>query len=579
MSSQQNKPPGGLPNPYASGGLPNPYALPDPAAAPAKLTEEQVKAEEKKRTANMFHNPHMIKRPQAKAANVIKKPIAPKPALPAMPTTTSVDHTPRPVQHSIDYYRNTVDDDNDILEAKREAEREKKQAMKDQKKFKQKFGNWNPNDQYRLKQTTNIAAYKASGEYNIKLNMFRDYLRQARRDFESTAGADKKSTSPQKPQLSPDLPISDDHVAQLPQSPRNSSPHVNLSEAETGNEAYERRLGLSQSQSLTVNSVESGEGHPKGMEASNLRADTSEGPGSLSAPSKITNSQPDDAIQRQVRLAQQRAQQLAAAIPPPPPPSRAAPETQEAIPPPPPPPPPPAPYSATISGAPVHYSSTISAAPVHYARPDVVMKDAEETTNTRPAKKQKTESKPTKAELMMSKMGYKKGQGLGKNNDGITTHLEVRRRKEPNGGRQQNNDDFDFDNDSGGVKAPKPQEVFDITGGRQVRPKEQSKWGEPSRVVIAWGCVDGIDFSEDADREDGGIRQEMGDTFDQKFGSVERIHINMSSDSKPVYIAFRDALSALNAVNRFSGGYLFRDRPIRAQFYDEKRFNDFDYEH
>ena len=39
-----------------------------------------------------------------------------------------------------------------------------------------------------------------------------------------------------------------------------------------------------------------------------------------------------------------------------------------------------------------------------------------------------------------------------------------------------------------------------------------------------------------------------------------------------MYIKFASDLSALNAVNRFSEGYQFQGRSIRAEFYNEAKF-------
>jgi splicing factor 45 len=186
-----------------------------------------------------------------------------------------------------------------------------------------------------------------------------------------------------------------------------------------------------------------------------------------------------------------------AAPPPPPPP----PDVRDA-----PPPPPPVPAS---------YNPTISAEPVRYVRP-VVRDQKPDRNRERPAKRQKI----SKAEAMMAKMGYKKGEGLGKNSDGITTHLEVQARKAEYGhGRKIQVDNFDeyHDDKSNEIKS---QQVFDILGGHITKRKEPDRFGEQSKVVVTWGCVDGVDWVADGTRNDGGIRQEMGQTFDQKVCSV-----------------------------------------------------------
>lgn len=191
--------------------------------------------------------------------------------------------------------------------------------------------------------------------------------------------------------------------------------------------------------------------------------------------------------------------------PPPPPPVEARAST------PPPPPPAPAPYNPTISAPPVRYNPTISAPPVRY---DIPVKP-DEPKQERPAKRPKL----SVGEAMMARMGFKKGQGLGKNNDGITTHLEVKARKKEKDYRGFDpSDDY---NESG--KTIKGQQVFDILGGHTTKRNEPSMFGVESKVITAWGCVDDIDWDADAERDDGGIRQEMGQTFDDKVRCITSI--------------------------------------------------------
>lgn len=177
--------------------------------------------------------------------------------------------------------------------------------------------------------------------------------------------------------------------------------------------------------------------------------------------------------------------------------------------------------------------------------------------------------KMSKAEAMMAKMGYKKGQGLGANSDGVLTHLEVKMRKVPQGASA-------LDDDGGKVKS---QQVWDVRGGMRASKDEPGKFGEESPVVVTWGCVEGIDWTANADRNDGGIRQEMGEAFSTKFGPVEHIQLDESSADGVVYIHFKSVLSALNAVNRFDEGWEFRGKKIRAQYYDERKFHAGIYDH
>jgi splicing factor 45 len=217
----------------------------------------------------------------------------------------------------------------------------------------------------------------------------------------------------------------------------------------------------------------------------------------------------DDANARSTRLSSTPQ----AAAPPPPPRS---PPPQDVVPPPPPPPPaasynpsisaPPVTYSHTISAPPVTYSHTISSAPVHYPQADirkeVNVQPPTDDYDERPAKKPKVMSFGAR---MLAKYGHVEGEGLGKNSDGITTHLEAVKRK----GQGKISDDGDRDR-------IRSAQIFEIRGGQRKAAPEESKFGMPSRVVVTWGCCDDVNLDADAERNDGGVRQEMGDIFQTK---------------------------------------------------------------
>lgn len=206
--------------------------------------------------------------------------------------------------------------------------------------------------------------------------------------------------------------------------------------------------------------------------------------------------------------------------------------------------------NATISAPPVRYANaTISAPPVRFEQPPSIADEPEYLE--RPAKRPKISI----AEAMMAKMGYVKGQGLGKNNDGVTTHLEVKIRKPAPGGQSSIFDD-------GEGNKVKSAQVWDVRGGER-KKDEPGKFGEESCVVVTWGCVDGVDWTENAERDDGGIRQDMGEVFStkvsmacceiietkltmDKFGPVERLQVDESNTEGVVYIQFKSVLSALN---------------------------------
>jgi splicing factor 45 len=204
----------------------------------------------------------------------------------------------------------------------------------------------------------------------------------------------------------------------------------------------------------------------------------------------------EDPYARRIRLSQQQQH-----APPPPPPPPSASTTHATY------------QGATISAPPVRYAgATISAPPVRFERPDVPMGDADAPAyEERPAKRPKL----TPAEAMMAKMGYVKGQGLGKNNDGVISHLEVKMRKDPRGRST-------LDDEGGKVKS---QQVWDVSGGLRTQKDEPGKFGEESSVVVTWGCVDSIDWHANAMRNDGGVRQDMGEAFGAKVRTLPSLGI------------------------------------------------------
>ncbi|KAF3032298.1 hypothetical protein E8E12_002829 [Didymella heteroderae] len=521
--------PYGLPNPYAQASLPNPYAAATVASsAPVKFTEEQAKAEQQKK-APAFHNPHQIKRPQAKKAGTVKKPLMPVVSSSASITTSS-DPAPAPAskteQHGIDWYRSTADDDAAILEERRQRQYEEAQKKKQMKKFQKQFGYWNPTAPHKPERWSNLKAYRASGGYRRKQEGFNDFLRSAARQSERFKEDSEGSNTSR--------PISSLGSASPP-------------------------LSFAQKPSFAP-------------------------PPFYDLPTVSSEQDDVDPYTRRMRLSQQQSKE--APPPPPEPQPRTFPPpptvSDDLPPPPPPPPPPPAPiagapdtttsYSvydnATISAPPVRYANaTISAPPVRYEQPRSQPSNEEPEYSERPAKRPKI----SKAEAMMAKMGYVKGQGLGKNNDGVTTHLEVKIRKPAPGGQSSIFDD-------GEGNKVKSAQVWDVRGGER-KKDEPGKFGEESPVVVTWGCVDGVDWGKNAERDDGGIRQDMGEVFSTKFGPVERLQVDESNAEGVVYIHFKSVLSALNAVNRFDEGFQYRGRNIRARYYDERKFHAGIYDH
>jgi splicing factor 45 len=374
----------------------------------------------------------------------------------AASTTDAAPASNTTQQHGIDYYRSTVDDDASILEERRQRQYEERQRKKDMKKFHKQFGYWNPLAPHKPERYSNLKAYRASGGYTRKKEDFNAFLRQAAQTSRSREASE--ASNPSRPSSSSNSqPPAAASAKPSFAPPASYDPATVPADEQSDEDPYARRMRLSQ---------QDNDAPPPPVFSETQR----QGP----PPPSVADY-------------------------PPPPPS----EFTQA------PPPPPTSQtiyqSATISAPPVRYhNATFSAPPVRFEQPDVPMGDADEPyEEQRPAKRPKI----SKAEAMMAKMGYVKGQGLGKNNDGVVTHLEVKMRKAP-----QKPSGLD-DGEGGKVKS---QQVWDVRGGLRNQKEEAGKFGEESTVVVAWGCVDGVDWNENANRNDGGIRQDMGEAFGAK---------------------------------------------------------------
>lgn len=372
-------------------------------------------------------------------------------ALPSAPNTTQAPATARPQQHGIDYYRSTADDDAAILEHQRMRKMEQKEKTKVNKKRAKQYGSWFPEKPH---------AYPKPASHDDGHRAYRSNLRAYRADG---AHMQKKN----------------DFMAIL-------------------KAAADRTKGSARNQSEDSNGS-------RPMSSSSFEAPTftaalsSALPAMSASPGKTpTIESGEDAYARRMRLFQEQQN-----VPPPPPPPPSDPRVA-------PPPPPPVSTSAlnggaTMPAAAVFANATISAPAVLYNLPETqATTDYEEPASyERPSKRPKI----SKAEAMMAKMGYQKGQGLGKNNDGVVNPIEVRKRKVPN-----------TINDEGGSN--KAQQVWDLSGAQRTQPDEPGRFGQESTVVVTWGCVAQVDWAADANRHDGGVRQEMGEAFSTKVDNL-----------------------------------------------------------
>eukprot|EP00736_Rhodelphis_marinus_P004742 Rmarinus@m.19585 len=149
-----------------------------------------------------------------------------------------------------------------------------------------------------------------------------------------------------------------------------------------------------------------------------------------------------------------------------------------------------------------------------------------------------TQKKLTAAERMMQKMGWSKGQGLGKQQQGITTALTTKKTGSGSG-------------------------VIINRGARRAHG--------PSTVVLLRNMVGPGEV-------DATLQDEVGEECLDKYGPVEActIHEVLRADIPPheavrIFVKFSNVDSARKALNDLNNRY-FGGREVRATFFDEKRF-------
>ncbi|KAI7757381.1 hypothetical protein M8C21_004521 [Ambrosia artemisiifolia] len=156
----------------------------------------------------------------------------------------------------------------------------------------------------------------------------------------------------------------------------------------------------------------------------------------------------------------------------------------------------------------------------------------------------------TAAQRMMAKMGWKAGQGLGKQEQGITTPLMAKK----------------TDRRAGVI-------VNASEAKQQVEKKVRgvSINGQPTRVVLLRNMVGPGEVDDDLEGE---VAEECS-----KYGTVTRVLIfEITEPSFPVdeavriFVQFERSEQATKALVDLEGRF-FGGRVVRATFYDEERFN------
>ncbi|KAI0933581.1 hypothetical protein AcV5_005689 [Taiwanofungus camphoratus] len=284
----------------------------------------------------------------------------------------------------------------------------------------------------------------------------------------------------------------------------------------------------------------------------------------------------EEAYFRRLAMLQPRSQPPAPAAPPyeePAPPLAYNPFAPPSMPPP---PPPGLAAGSTLSEEKVRSSREAAAAiaaKLKALAPPAGSSEASETSTSGAA--QEDESAPFKkpdphgfAARLMAKWGHKEGQGLGADGSGIVHALtveQVTQGKSKGKGKDAPNKTI-----GPGSKMGK---IVNLNEDAKTR-EDRERFGEPSRVVVLTNMVGPEDV------EDEELREEIGDEC-SKNGTVERVIVHPvypvpenPDDAVRIFVLFAGPAGAWKTVRELDRRY-FGGRSVKARYFPEALFNQF----
>ncbi|KAG6889304.1 hypothetical protein C0995_001960 [Termitomyces sp. Mi166 len=308
----------------------------------------------------------------------------------------------------------------------------------------------------------------------------------------------------------------------------------------TGDEAYQRRLAMSQS----------------APPAASKPTSEDETPGlSVEAPNSAPAQTGDEAYLRRVAMStMNRPPPPQPVSPPSPPPLAFDPFAPPSVPPPPSGPP----------GAPSEIEAKVKVAAAIAARLSALAGSAPAAPSLAPVEETKPDPHGFAARLM-AKWGHKEGQGLGADESGIVNALTV---EQVSQGKDKVKSSAQT---SKGIGAgSKMGKIINNNEDAKTR-EDRERFGEPSRIVVLTNMVGPEDVE---DEELGG---EIGDEC-SKNGTVERVIVHLVHPPSPnpaeavrIFVSFAGPAGAWKTVRELDGRF-FGGRTVRARYFPEAAF-------
>lgn len=160
------------------------------------------------------------------------------------------------------------------------------------------------------------------------------------------------------------------------------------------------------------------------------------------------------------------------------------------------------------------------------------------------------------AAKIMSKMGYKVGQGLGKDEQGMSSPLEVDR------------------TGINSCRIVEPSQKGDTVEAKPSNSKEAELSRNSTRVLLLQNMVGPGEVDDDLEEETKEECKKYGDVVKCLIFEIPNKRVP-DEEAVRIFVEFRQVESAMRAVSDLDGRY-FGGRVVRASFYDPDRFNKYD---